>query len=57
LKKVTTDLKPICQAASESLELLQLQAFSETWSTKYPLIAKFWERNWAELSTSFNYPP
>ena len=57
LKKVTADLKPIYQAASESLGLLQLQAFSETWSTKYPLIAKSWERNWAELSTFFKYPP
>lgn len=57
LKKVTADLKPIYQAASEDLGREQLQAFSEKWSVKYPLIAKSWERNWAELSTFFKYPP
>lgn len=57
LKKVTADLKPIYQAASEDLGREQLQVFSEKWGAKYPLIAKSWERNWAELSTFFKYPP
>ncbi|NLE24260.1 MAG: IS256 family transposase, partial [Clostridiaceae bacterium] len=57
LKKVTADLKPIYQAASEDLGREQLQLFGEKWGTKYPLIAKSWERNWAELSTFFKYPP
>jgi len=57
LKKVTADLKPIYQAASEDLGRQQLQAFSEKWGAKYPLISKSWERNWAELSTFFKYPP
>jgi transposase-like protein len=57
LKKVTADLKPIYQAASEDLGRQQLLAFSEKWNAKYPLIAKSWERNWAELSTFFKYPP
>lgn len=57
LKKVTADLKPIYQAASEDLGREQLQVFSEKWGTKYPLIAKSWERNWVELSTFFKYPP
>ena len=57
LRKVTADLKPIYQAASEDLGREQLQVFSEKWGAKYPLIAKSWERNWAELSTFFKYPP
>lgn len=57
LKKVAADLKPIYQAGSEDLGREQLRAFSEKWGSKYPLIAKSWERNWAELSTFFKYPP
>jgi transposase-like protein len=57
LKKVTSDLKPIYQAASESLGRQQLQTFNEKWGDKYPLIVRSWENNWAELSTFFKYPP
>ncbi len=57
LKKVTSDLKPIYQAASEDLGRQQLQAFNQKWGSKYPLIVRSWENNWAELSTFFKYPP
>ena len=57
LKKVTADLKPIYQAASENLGKQQLQVFNEKWGSKYPLIVRSWENNWAELSTFFKYPP
>jgi transposase-like protein len=57
LKKVTSDLKPIYQAASEVLGRQELQAFNEKWGGKYPLIVRSWENNWSELSTFFKYPP
>jgi len=57
LKKVTADLKPIYQAASEELGRMALQEFNGKWSDKYPLIVRSWENNWAELSTFFKYPP
>jgi putative transposase len=57
LKKVTSDLKPIYQAASEGLGRQQLQAFNDKWGARYPLIVRSWENNWAELSTFFKYPP
>ncbi len=57
LKKVTADLKPIYQAASEDLGRQQLQVFTEKWGSKYPLIVRSWESNWAELSTFYKYPP
>ena len=57
LKKVTADLKPIYQAASEDLGRQQLQVFTEKWGSKYPLIVRSWENNWAELSTFYKYPP
>lgn len=56
LKAVTTDLKPIYQASSEELGLEALKAFEEKWGDKYPVIAKSWIDNWAELSTFFKYP-
>ena len=40
LKKVTADLKPIYQAASEDLGRQELQAFNEKWGRKYPLIVR-----------------
>ena len=57
LKKVTADLKPIYQAASEDLGRQQLQVFTEKWGSKYPLIVRSWDNNWAELSTFYKYPP
>ena len=57
LKKVTADLKPIYQAASEELGRMALQEFNGKWSDKYPLIVRSWENNWVELSTFFKYPP
>ena len=42
LKMVTSDLKPIYQAASENLGKQQLQVFNEKWGSKYPLIVRSW---------------
>lgn len=56
LKAVTADLKPIYKASTEEAGLLALSQFEEKWNEKYPLIAKSWRENWAELATFFAYP-
>ena len=57
LKAVTADLKPIYKAVTEEAGLLELERFAEKWNSKYPIIAKSWRDNWAELATFFQYPP
>ncbi|MFW9289902.1 transposase, partial [Glaesserella parasuis] len=31
-------------------------ALSQKWRAKYPLVAKGWEDNWANIATFFDYP-
>lgn len=57
LNKVTADLKPIYNSATEELALLEHERFEETWGTKYPLIIRSWRTNWPEIVTFFKYPP
>jgi transposase-like protein len=57
LKKVTSDLKPIYQAASEKAGFEELQVFRAKWDKQYPLIGRSWEKNWPEISTFFKYSP
>ncbi|EQA04995.1 transposase, Mutator family protein, partial [Glaesserella parasuis 12939] len=33
-----------------------LTALSQKWQAKYPLVAKGWEDNWANIATFFDYP-
>lgn len=56
LKKFTSDLKPIYQAATEEEGLEMLDRFEERWGDKYPLAIKSWRRNWNEIATFFRYP-
>jgi transposase-like protein len=56
-KAVTTDLKLIYQAATETQALAQLDAFAATWDAQYPQISKSWSTHWPNLRTIFDYPP
>jgi transposase-like protein len=56
-KAVTTDLKLIYQAATETQALAQLDTFAATWDTQYPQISKSWSTHWPNLRTIFDYPP
>ena len=56
LKPLMADLKRIYAAPTEEIALAELDSFDETWSGKYPKIAKSWKDNWANLSTYFKYP-
>ncbi len=56
-KELSTDLKSIYKAATESEGILALEKFDEKWRSKYPHIGKSWRNNWSELSVYFKYPP
>ena len=56
-KAVTADLKRIYQSTTEEQALMELERFTQTWQANYPLIAKSWTANWANLRTIFEYPP
>lgn len=56
-KAVTTDLKLIYQAATETQALAQLDAFAANWDGQYPQISKSWSTHWSNLRTIFDYPP
>ena len=55
-KAVTADLKQVYQASTEAQALEVLTALSQKWQEKYPLVAKCWEDNWANIATFFDYP-
>ena len=55
-KAVTADLKQVYQASTEAQALEALTALSQKWQEKYPLVAKCWEDNWANIATFFDYP-
>lgn len=57
VKKITAALKPIYTASSETAAREELDRFEQSWGTKYPLIVRSWQNNWAEISTFFKYPP
>lgn len=56
-KELSTDLKSIYKAATESEGILALDEFEDKWRMKYPHIAKSWRNNWNELSVYFKYSP
>lgn len=56
-KEVTSDLKPIYQAADEQQAMDALSAFAEKWESKYPMIAESWQRHWEGITPFMKYPP
>lgn len=56
-KAVARDLRaiyrsPTLEAAEEALE-----AFSERWDERFPMISRKWRENWTNLTPFFDYPP
>ncbi|WP_236931686.1 transposase, partial [Glaesserella parasuis] len=43
-------------APTEAQARENLTALSQKWQAKYPLVAKGWEDNWANIATFFDYP-
>ena len=56
-KAVAASLRDIYSAPTLAAAEQALQTFSDTWSDRYPVIAKHWQRDWAHLTTFFDYPP
>ena len=55
-KVFMADLKPVYQAVNKSEAEEKLEALSEKWSKKYPVVIESWKRNWEKLTTYFKYP-
>jgi len=56
-KAVATDLRSIYGAATLAEAEGALERFAERWDAKYPVISQSWRRDWAALTTFFDYPP
>ena len=56
-KAVAADLKLIYRAATLTEAEHELDSFEQTWSARYPLIAKSWRAHWAQVVPFFAYPP
>lgn len=54
-KDFMKDLKLVYQAATEELALKNLDALSDKWGEKYPVVVNSWQNNWATLSNYFKY--
>lgn len=56
LKSLMADLKKVYTALTEPEAYANLEAFNNIWGKKYPKIFESWNRNWANLTTYFQYP-
>ena len=55
-KVVATDLRAIYGAPTLAQAEAALDHFAERWDEKYPVISQSWRRDWAALTTFFDYP-
>ena len=55
-KAVCADLKKIYGAVNLDDAEFAKEEFREKWDKKYPNILKSWDKNWAELTTFFEFP-
>lgn len=55
-KEIAADLKNIYRAISADEALLNLNAFSKKWDSKYPMISKSWESKWEQIIPFLAYP-
>ena len=56
-KAVAADLRKVYSAATIEAAEQALQTFEQTWSDRYPVVAKHWRRDWSNLTAFFDYPP
>ena len=55
-KNITSDLKNIYRASTETEGKKQLDIFARKWDKQYPTISKSWYDNWDNLKTFFDFP-
>lgn len=56
-KAVAGDLRAIYSAPTLKQAEAALEHFAQTWDAQYPTISRSWRKDWAALSTFFDYPP
>lgn len=56
-KAVARDLRAIYRAPSLEAAETALEAFSDRWDERFPVISRKWRANWANLTPFFDYPP
>ncbi len=56
-KAVARDLRAIYRAPSLEAAETALEAFSERWDERFPVISRKWRANWANPTPFFDYPP
>lgn len=56
-KRVASDLRLVYAAKTLAEAQGALEEFERRWDEHYPLIGRSWRRDWAALTTFFDYPP
>jgi putative transposase len=54
-KEFMADLKEVYRAPTKDIAEEKLNALSEKWQKKYPVVIASWNNNWHKLSTYFKY--
>ena len=55
-RELTTDLKPIYAADSETTAEMALGSFARKWEARYPMIGQLWRNNWERVIPFFSFP-
>ena len=55
-RELTTDLKPIYAADSETTAEMALGSFERKWEARYPMIGQLWRNNWERVIPFFSFP-
>lgn len=56
-KTVASDLRSIYAAATLDEARGAMERFAQRWDAHYPLVSRAWRKDWAALTTFFDYPP
>jgi len=55
-KAIAADLRKIYTAPSEEVAVDELEAFSNRWDLRYPMISRSWKSKWSDLTPFFKFP-
>jgi putative transposase len=56
LKTITSDMKLIYQAVTETDAEIALELFADKWLARYPMAVQVWKTNWKHIRTFFAFP-
>lgn len=56
LKAITSDMKLIYQAVTETDAEIALELFADKWLARYPMAVQVWKTNWKHIRTFFAFP-